>query len=70
MSRIIGPVILLALACSTAAQTKIDARRVARLLDRAIVLDLHDDTTQMIADEGYDLADRHDYGQVDLPRMR
>lgn len=70
MSRIIGPVILLALACSTAAQTKIDARRVARLLDRAIVLDLHDDTTQMIADEGYDLADRHDYGQVDLPRLR
>ena len=70
MSNVIGPVILLALGCSAAAPTRIDPRRVSRLLDRAIVLDLHDDTTQMIADEGYDLAARHDYGQVDLPRMR
>jgi membrane dipeptidase len=62
--------ILFALGCSAAAETKIDVRRVARLLDRAIVLDLHADTTQLIADEGYDLATRHDYGQVDLPRMR
>ena len=44
--------------------------RVERLLKRAVVLDLHDDTTQMILDEGYDLAQRHDYGQVDVPRMR
>src|SRR5579862_7164417 len=44
--------------------------RVARLMKAAVVLDLHDDTTQMITDEGYDLAERHTYGQVDVPRMR
>jgi membrane dipeptidase len=64
------PGVLLVIACCAAAETKVDPARVARLLDRAIVLDLHDDTTQMMVDEGYDLAERHDYGQVDLPRMR
>ena len=44
--------------------------RVERLLRRAVVLDLHDDTTQMMVDDGYDLTQRHDYGQVDVPRMR
>ena len=52
------------------AQTKADPARVERLLQRAIVLDLHDDTTQMIVDEGYNLGEKHDYGQVDIPRMR
>ena len=53
-----------------AAQTPVDPARVDRLLRRAVVLDLHDDTTQLMVDEGYDLAQRHDYGQVDIPRMR
>src|SRR5690348_6118528 len=57
-------------ALAAAAQTTADPARVKRLLDRAIVVDLHDDTTQMILDEGYRLAERHDYGQVDIPRMR
>ena len=35
-----------------------------------MVVDLHDDTTQMIVDEGYNLGEKHDYGQVDIPRMR
>ena len=61
---------LLLLACCAAAQTKVDTGRITRLLKRAVVLDLHDDTTQMMVDEGYDLAGRHDYGQVDVPRMR
>jgi membrane dipeptidase len=43
---------------------------VERLLERAVVIDLHDDTTQMILDEGYNLGEKHDYGQVDTPRMR
>jgi membrane dipeptidase len=43
---------------------------VERLLQRAVVMDLHDDTTQMMVDEGYDLTVRHDYGQVDVPRLR
>src|SRR5258708_1949229 len=52
------------------AQTKVDPARVDRLLQRAVVIDLHDDTTQMIVDEGYNLAEKHDFGQVDIPRMR
>ncbi len=61
---------LLLVLSTAAAQTKVDPARVERLLNRAIVLDLHDDTTQMMVDEGYDLTQRHDYGQVDVPRMR
>jgi len=65
---------LLLVACcgiaQSGAQTKADPARVERLLRRAVVLDLHDDTTQMMVDEGYDLTQRHDYGQVDVPRMR
>jgi membrane dipeptidase len=57
-------------ACAAAAQTKVDPARVEHLLQHAVVLDLHDDTTQMIVDEGYDLTQHHDYGQVDVPRMR
>ena len=63
-------VLFLLLACSAAAQTKVDPARVARLLQRAIVIDLHDDTPQMIVDEGFNLGEKHDYGQVDIPRMR
>jgi membrane dipeptidase len=61
---------LLLMACSAAAQTNVDPARVERLLQRAVVLDLHDDTTQMMVDEGYDLTQPHDYAQVDVPRMR
>jgi membrane dipeptidase len=60
----------LLLAFSASAQTKADPARVDRLLARAIVIDLHDDTTQMILDEAYNLGEKHDYGQVDIPRMR
>ena len=60
----------LLLAYSASAQTKVDPARVERLLARAVVIDLHDDTTQMILDEGYNLGEKHDYGQVDIPRMR
>src|ERR1035441_8903516 len=60
----------LLLGCSATAQTKIDPARVDRLLQRAVVIDLHDDTTQMIVDEGYNLGENHDFGQVDIPRMR
>ena len=42
----------------------------ASLLERSVVLDLHCDTPMLIQAEGYDLGQRHDYGQVDIPRMR
>jgi membrane dipeptidase len=60
----------LAIACVAFGQTPVDAARVTRLLQRAVIVDLHDDTTQMILDEGYNLAEKHDFGQVDIPRMR
>ncbi len=62
--------LLLAVAGAAFSQTSIDPARVTRLLQRAVIVDLHDDTTQMIVDEGYNLAEKHDYGQVDIPRMR
>src|SRR5215467_5294610 len=62
--------LIFAFAFFAAAQTRIDPARVDRLLQRAVIIDLHDDTTQMIVDEGYNLAQKHDYGQVDIPRMR
>jgi membrane dipeptidase len=62
------PLLLLGLAA--AAQSRVDPLRVTRLLQRAVIVDLHDDTTQMIVDEGYNLAEKHGYGQVDIPRMR
>src|ERR1039458_7511470 len=62
--------LVLFLAYSATAQTTVDPARVERLLERAVVIDLHDDTTQMILDEGYNLGEKHDYGQVDIPRMR
>ncbi len=61
-------------ACSSdePAGTLSDGSDAARpsLLERSIVLDLHCDTPMLIADEGYDLGQRHDYGEVDIPRMR
>jgi len=62
--------ICLFVAFSAAAQTTVDPARVERLLRRAVVIDLHSDTTQMILNEGYNLGELHDYGQVDIPRLR
>jgi membrane dipeptidase len=61
---------LMAIALTALAQTKVDPARLERLLRQAVIIDLHDDTTQMIVDEGYNLAEKHDYGQVDIPRMK
>ncbi|HYM10539.1 MAG TPA: dipeptidase [Bryobacterales bacterium] len=63
-------ILLLLLAAPAFAQGRADPARLERLLERAVIIDLHDDTTQMIVDEGYNLGELHDYGQVDIPRMR
>src|ERR1019366_1429473 len=62
--------LLLLLGYPAVAQTSVDPARVDRLLQRAAAIDLHDDTTQMILDEAYNLGEKHDYGQVAIPRMR
>lgn len=36
---------------------------------RTIVLDTHVDTTQSMADEGFDIVERHAEGHLDIPRM-
>ncbi len=41
-----------------------------RVLERSMVLDLHCDTPMLITDEGFNLGERHDYGHVDIPRLR
>lgn len=47
-----------------------EAKPEESLLQRAIVIDTHCDTPMRIVAEGFDLGRRHDYGQVDIPRMR
>ena len=48
-----------------------DARKVAqRVLDRAIVIDTHTDTPQMMLDENYDLGDPASPYMVSIPKMR
>ena len=42
----------------------------AAVLNRSVVIDLHCDTPMRITSEGFDLGRLHDYGQVDIPRMR
>ena len=37
---------------------------------RSIVVDTHDDTTQMLLDPKFDLGARHAEGNIDIPRMR
>jgi membrane dipeptidase len=52
------------------AAPQVDDARVQRILAEATVIDLHSDTTQLILNEGFDLAELHEYGQVDIPRMK
>ncbi|MBI1940205.1 MAG: membrane dipeptidase [Acidobacteria bacterium] len=48
-----------------------EAEKVAqRVLERALVIDLHSDTTQMMLDEGYDLAEPDSLFMVSIPKMR
>ncbi|MCA9320182.1 MAG: membrane dipeptidase, partial [Planctomycetes bacterium] len=48
-----------------------DDLTLARELHRqAIVLDTHSDTTTNFHIEGWDIAERHEDGHMDLPRMR
>jgi membrane dipeptidase len=54
-----------------AERTRAEAEEVARnVLERAIVIDSHEDTPQMLLDEGYDLADPNSPYMVSIPKMR
>ena len=41
-----------------------------KLQSSSIVVDTHDDTTQRLLDSKFDLAIRHNDGNIDIPRMR
>jgi membrane dipeptidase len=52
-------------------RTEAEADKVAqRVLERAIVVDTHADTPQMMLDENYDLADPASPYMVSIPKMR
>jgi membrane dipeptidase len=55
---------------STGAAPAAGSKSEGSLLERAIVLDTHCDTPMRIVAERFDLGQRHDFGQVDIPRMR
>ena len=44
--------------------------RYERLMKDILIFDAHIDTPRYFLDEGYRLADRHAYYELDLPRMR
>src|SRR6266567_4580901 len=44
--------------------------RYERLMKDILIFDAHIDTPRFFADEGYRLADRHSYYELDLPRLR
>ena len=46
------------------------AARARKLHFSSIVLDTHDDTTQLMLDSNYDLGARHDFGSSDIPRIK
>jgi membrane dipeptidase len=54
-----------------AERTRAEAEAVARrVLERAIIIDTHADTPQMMLDEGYDLADANSPFMISVPKMR
>jgi membrane dipeptidase len=44
--------------------------RFSRLMRDILIFDAHIDTPRYFVDEGYRLADRHTYYELDIPRMR
>ncbi len=46
------------------------SEKAKKLHFSSIVVDTHDDTTQLLLDPKFDLAERHASGSIDIPRMR
>ena len=46
------------------------SERAKKLHFSSIVVDTHDDTTQRLLDNNFDLGVRHSDGSIDIPRMR
>jgi membrane dipeptidase len=74
LRRIVPLILFLLLAAPllrAAERTPEEAEKVAqRVLERAILIDLHSDTVQMMLDEGYDLAEPDSPFMMSIPKMR
>ena len=46
------------------------SERAKKLHFSSILVDTHDDTTQLLLDPKFDLGERHTSGSIDIPRMR
>jgi membrane dipeptidase len=46
------------------------SNRAKKLQFSSLVVDTHDDTTQLLLDPKFDLGERHATGSIDIPRMR
>jgi membrane dipeptidase len=60
--------LLLIMPISNSAQSISDQSK--KLHSSSIVIDTHDDTTQRLLDPKFDLSQRHNDGNIDIPRMR
>ena len=67
----LGTIVLTILAMPPLVLVRADdiSERAHKLHFSSIVLDTHDDTTQLLLDPGFDLGARHDYGSVDIPSL-
>lgn len=72
-SRLMFPVLVVVLTTYLPAQPRTPAETepmVERVLRRAIIIDTHADTPQMMLDDGYDLADPASPFMISIPKMR
>jgi membrane dipeptidase len=58
------------LICFAAASAQTPTERLNGLLSNSILVDTHIDTPWYIVDENYDLGERHNYYEADIPRLR
>src|SRR6266436_4661576 len=68
MCLVAGTVLAGAMAGATSADGI--SERAKRLHFSSIVIDTHDDTTQLFLYGGFDLSSRHALGSIDIPRMK
>jgi membrane dipeptidase len=55
---------------SSAVSSDTISERAKKLHFSSIIVDAHDDTTQRLLDDKFDLGVRHSEGSIDIPRMR
>jgi membrane dipeptidase len=62
--------LLLVTFAAAAARAQTKEQRFERLMRDLLIFDSHIDTPRLVIDEGYSFAERHEYYELDIPRMR